>query len=101
MCLQEDMNHVPPRRHESCASKKTCCPDSVVCSQYGTLERVHQLKKLCDGKRQCQVTVARRECDYHSYTDTESVRYFCNNNIQGTLELGIAILKYTIDLIKT
>ena len=86
------------RSYSLCFSnyKKTCCPSNTVCSMYGSLQRVQQLKNLCDGKQHCQVDVSRIECDYRSYTDNEIVDYFCIDNAAGKLELGIAILKYTI-----
>ena len=90
------------RSYTSCRTKRTCC--STDCGMYGSLQRVQQLKNLCDGRQQCQVNVTTEECTYRSryygYTDNELVRYFCINTTPGKLELGIAILKYTIDLIK-
>ena len=46
------------------------------------------------------MTVTKEVCSdeyyYYGYTDNESVGYFCINNTPGKLELGFAILKYTI-----
>ena len=58
---------------------------------------MQQLKKLCDGKQQCQVNVTREECNYISYTDNEFVGYFCIKTTSGKLELGFAILKHRPD----
>ena len=76
------------RSNTSCRTKGTCCPKSTVCSMYGSLQRVQQLKNLCDGEQQCQVTVTREECTYRDYyTDNELVLYFCINPTPGKLAL--------------
>ena len=104
MCQQHQhiyiLKTILHRSDASCANKKTCCRDFTVCSDHGSLERLHQLQNWCDGKRHCQLDVDRQECDYGYYTDNERIYYFCIKNSAGKLELGIAILKYTIDLVK-
>ena len=81
------------RSYRSCRTKGTCC--STVCTMYGSLQRVQQLKNSCDGQQQCQVTVTKEYCSdkyyYSGYTDNESVGYFCINTVSGKLACYIKI----------